>query len=65
MSNIRRVAIAMFTASAVVAASGAAAAENNAIGLTIKSVRDPDNLAAPKGMKYELTGDHEFDNGII
>ena len=55
----------MFTASAVVAASGAAAAENNAIGLTIKSDRDPDNLAAPKDMKYELTGNHEFDNGII
>ena len=65
VSSIRRVTIALLVASAVVPASDIAAAENNTIGMTIKSDRDPDNLAAPKGMKYELSGDHEFANGVI
>lgn len=65
VNNIRRVTIALLVAAAALAASDVAVAENSSIGLTIKSDRDPDNLAAPKDMKYELSGDHEFNNGVI
>jgi hypothetical protein len=43
----------------------AATAGSDSVGMTITSDRDPDDFAIPKDMKYELTGAHTFDSGVI
>jgi len=52
-------------AAATTAMAYAAAGAENTIGMSITSDRDPDKIAIPKNMKYELNGSHIFDNGLI
>jgi hypothetical protein len=56
---------AALAVAALVAANGAAIAGSDSVGMTITSDRDPDDFAVPKDMKYELSGAHTFDNGLI
>ncbi len=62
---MRRVTAAIAVAAATMAAAGSTMCETNSVGLTITSDRDPDKFADPKDMKYELSGSHAFDGGVI
>jgi hypothetical protein len=62
---MRRVTAAIAVAAATMVAAGSTMCETNSVGLTITSDRDPDKFADPKDMKYELSGSHAFDGGVI
>ena len=61
---MRHLANALLTAATVLATNGDAAAGSNSVGVTMTSDRDPD-FDVPKDLKYELSGAHTFDNGLI
>jgi hypothetical protein len=52
-------------AAALLATNCAATAGSNSVGLTMTSDRDPDDFNIPKDTKYELSGAHTFDDGLI
>jgi hypothetical protein len=62
---MRRLAIAMLVATAILATNRVASAGSDSVGMTITSDRDPDDFGVPKDMKYELNGAHTFDDGLI
>jgi hypothetical protein len=63
--SMRHVTIVLLIASTTLAPSRVATADSNSIGLTITSDRNPNNSAIPKSVKYKLTGEHTFKNGLI
>jgi len=63
--SMKQATVALLIASATLAASRAAIADGNSIGLTITSDRNPNNFTIPKSAKYKLTGEHTFNNGLI
>ncbi|MEJ2378092.1 MAG: outer membrane beta-barrel protein [Pseudolabrys sp.] len=58
------IAVLLFVSTSL-ATSCVAIADSSSIGLTMTSDRNPDNFAIPKSMKYKLSGEHEFNNGLI
>jgi Outer membrane protein beta-barrel domain len=55
----------MLVAATILATADDAAAGSTSIGVSIVSDRDPGNFGNPKNTKYELTGAHTFDGGLI
>src|SRR5262245_44535500 len=62
---MRRLQVTILTLATAMATTCNAVAENNSIGITVTSDRDPDKFENPKNSKYELNGSHTFDNGAI
>jgi hypothetical protein len=65
LAGMRDVTTVLLFASATLAISSVAIADSNSIGMTMTSDRDPENFASPKSMKYKISGEHEFNNGLV
>jgi hypothetical protein len=62
---MRQLANAMLIAATIMTTNGVASAGSNSVGMAMTTDRDPDDFDVPKDLKYELSGAHTFDDGLI